>query len=120
MQIESVNLGTRQPPSIDEPSKWFSVGVSMARDVVKLDFGGTQQDIPLLWQRVTSTLKNSLETALASKDWQAVTVVCDSGDDLGYGATGTVTDLLYVGNSYRAQHRYGDYWEVSLTLRKYT
>jgi len=119
MTIAGVNVGTRQPPSVDEPKKWFSVGVSMARDVVKLDFGGTEQDIPLYFGRLTTTLKNSLETALATADGTEITVVCDSGDDLGYGASGSVT-LLYVGNSYRAQHRYGDYWEVSLKLRKYT
>ena len=122
MTIESVDVGKRQPPNVDEPRYAYSYGKSMAGDVVKIDFGRGEQDIPMVFSTssVTTTIKNNLETALSTKAWQTVTVVCDSGDDLGYGASGTVTDLIYVGNSFRAVWKYGAQWEVSLTLQKLT
>lgn len=120
MTVESINLGARQHPSTDEPNYWVSAGKSMAGDIVTLNFGRVERTIPLRWARVTATNKNSIEAALAAKIWQAVTVVTDAGDDLGYGASGTVTDLIYIANSFRARHSHGIYWEVTFSLLKIT
>ena len=118
MTIQSVDMGKRQPPNQQQPKYWVSVGVSMARSTVPLDFGGYECDVECYWRRVSTSTRQSLETALASKQWQAVSCALDSGDDLGLGLSGTVS-LTYVGNSYRFEHLAGDYWSVWLTLRKY-
>ena len=111
-------MGKRQPPQVVNPLYWYSVGVSMARSIVPIDFGGYECDVECYWRRVSTSTRQALETALSTKNWQTISVDCDSGDDLGIGASGTIS-IKYVGNSYRFQHLHGDFWEVWITLRKY-
>ena len=120
MTVESVNLGKRNPPAPYQPSQAVSMGMAMTGDVTVLDFGREVLDIPLHWDRVSTTNMEALKTALFLKPWQAVTIACDSGDDLGFGASGTVSTLIYVANSFRAEKvpNFGDYWRVDFTVRK--
>jgi hypothetical protein len=114
--VEGIDLGKRQPPDDNSPVNRFSVGISMAGDVTKLSFGLSERQKTLTWKRVTTANKDALETALLAKEWSTITIICDSGDTLGYGATGTVTDNYYVGGSLKSSFLYPGYHSVSFDI----
>lgn len=124
MVFGSVDLGVRSRPAVDEPKRWVSYGVSMARVVGQADFEGQEQDIPLTFIMKTETLKNSIDVYLNStvKNFGAASVTLDSGDDLGVAALGTsgsTVTLYYVGNSFRAEWISGVKWNITFTMRYY-
>ena len=116
MTVESIDLGKRQPPDENAPHKWTSVGLSMAGDVTKLDFGLTERQKTLTWKRVSAANRDSIEAALLLKEWEQITIVCDSGDTLGNGSTGTVTDFYYVAGSFRSAFLSPGYHTVSFDI----
>jgi hypothetical protein len=116
--IEGIDLGLRNRPSVDNPTAWLSVGISMAGDVTKLDVGIEDQIIPCTFGRVTTAKKDQLQTALGLKQYETVVITTDSGDGLNYGATGVVSTLFYVANSYRAELVAPGYWLVNFSLRR--
>lgn len=116
MTVESINLGLRQPPDDDAPRHWFSVGKSMAGDITKLDHGVTEREKTLTWLKVSTANRDSLQAALLEKEWELITIVLDSGDTLGYGATGTVTDQYYVGGSFKSSYLSPGFYTVSFNI----
>ena len=121
MTIGGTDYGTRSPAQsvVDEPRRWTAMGVSLARSVQTLDFGGTEQDVPVFFQLMTEANKNTLKSYLMStvKPYGVVAITPDSGDDLGIGASGSVS-LIFM--NFKAQWVYGTSWDVSLLFRRYT
>ena len=125
LDTANIDLGLRARPDPVVKSRWTSVGVSQAREVVVADFAGQEHDVFLSFQNKSESLKNSTETYLNDtvKNMGACSITLDAGDDLGVQALGTsggvTTALRYVGNSFSARHVIGTRWDIHFTLRYY-
>jgi hypothetical protein len=119
MTIGGVNVGYRNPPGVKQQTVFVSAGIAASGAVTQNDFGLKQQDIVLHFSLMSETTLDSLRTALdtTAKPFGAVTVVPDSGDDLGAGIT-TSTSLIYV-SPIRAQFVAPGKYAVDLMFRRY-
>jgi hypothetical protein len=116
MTIEAVDVGPRLVPASVHPEDWTSTGVSMAGIATRQDFGITKTDVQVNLMLTAATL-SSLQAALgAVRRGGYATVVPDSGDDLGIGATSSV-ELVYMDQT--ANFVGGTYWAVSLLFTFY-
>ena len=118
----SVNMGARSIPFVIDKKTWSTVGVSASQVTKVYSFGKYQQDIPITFEHIATTLKTSLQTLLLTTigEGQLVLVTPDSFDDLGCSCT-TATQFSFLKNTFRAtSNRAVGKWDITFTIRKYS
>lgn len=88
----------------------------MSGAIVRQDFGVREDPVICTFALMEKTTLDSLLAALdAVKPGGYLTVVPDSGDDLGIGATSSV-ELIF--DDIETEYVSGDRWSVVLSMRK--
>lgn len=123
MLIGSIDCGTRVANNVTDIKKpWYSAGVSMAATVTVINFGHSDQDIPVE-VLVSESTKNSLKTYLLTTigPYNLVSITPDSqgtGDDLQIGATpGSPVNVTFI--DFQATFTAYNLWTCNILLRKY-
>lgn len=121
MKIGGTEYGYRSTRDgiVDAPSRWHSVGISLAGDVTATDFGTKVCEVPVLFQMLTESEKNTLKGYLMDtiKPGNYVTVNPDTGDDLQIGASATAS-LVFT--TFQAMYICPDRWDVNIGFVHYS
>jgi hypothetical protein len=120
MFIGSIDVGYRQKPFIDNPSRVVLFAETVGGTVVRRDRNIKFQDVSITLAYITDAVKDSLKTYLMDtiRPYGTATVEPDPPDDLGIGASGE-ENLIWFQESFQAEWIAHDKWNVSLIFRKY-
>ena len=122
MLIGTTNYGYRATPEgsvIETPTRWTTVGVSLAGTVTTYDYGVKEEYIPITFIGLTTAQKNVMKAYLMNtiKPYGTVSITPDSGDDLGIGASGA-TNVKFV--SFEAVYLASNLYQVNLQFVYYS
>ena len=117
MEIAGVDVGFASLPEEDDRQQRRTLGEAWDGSFQFYKFGSSRRVIPIILRRKTTTLKNSLATALEADANYQVTLDPDSHVDLGGGA-GTAITGQWIDERFHAVKVGHDAWDIQLNFVK--
>ena len=117
MLIAGVDVGFASLPENDTRQQRVTLGEAWDGSFQFYKFGSSRRVIPIILRRKTTTLKNSLATALEADANYQVTLDPDSHVDLGAGA-GTAITGQWIDAEFNATKVDHDAWDIQMNFVK--